>query len=185
MVFFAAISVLGWVADHPAILLVPIAIAAVVALYFAWDWHRERERRRAHQRALELHQADESVFLGRVMQLSPIEFESFCARLLEEMRGMVAQVTQRTNDAGVDIVLRDSDGSMGVAQCKMWINHPVDRPVVQKLYGEMSHRGAAFGILLATTRFTDGARRWADDKEIELIGLDELVLMTLPSRTSF
>ena len=171
-----------WITENPWVFLVAIAIGLLAAAYFAWDWHRERERGRALDRQMRLQEHDRSMMLGRIMQLSPTEFEGFCARLLEATRGMTAQVTRRTNDGGVDIELRDRDGSIGVAQCKQWVHHRVDRPIVQKLYGEMSHRGAAFGILLTTSTFTDGARRWAQDKEIELLDLDEIQLLAIEAR---
>lgn len=167
--------VIDWVQQNAWIWFVPLALIAGVAGYFAWDWHRERHRGRQHERELELHQADEDLFVGRMMQLSPEEFEGFCSRILQG-RGYWAEVTKRTGDGGVDIVLRAPDGAFGVAQCKRWLNRRVDRPILQKLYGEMVHRGAAFGIVLATCRFTDGARRWARDKEIELIDVEDLIL---------
>lgn len=178
----AAAAIVQWITERPWVLLIPLMVGLGVGAYFAWNWHRERERDRAIERQMRLQEHDRSMMLGRIMQLSPTEFEGFCARLLEATRGMTVQVTRPTNDGGVDIELRDRDGSIGVAQCKQWVHHRVDRPIVQKLYGEMSHRGAAFGILLTTSTFTDGARRWAQDKEIELLDLDEIQLLAIEAR---
>jgi len=77
-------------------------------------------------------------------------------------------------DGGVDIVLsRGSDRYF--VQCEQWKARQVRVTTVRELYGVMAAQGAAGGYVVTSGVFTDEARRFAERREIELLGGDQLV----------
>ncbi len=79
-------------------------------------------------------------------------------------------------DGGVDLVLsRGSDRDF--VQCKQWKARQVGVTTVCELYGVMAARGAAGGHVVASGVFTDEVRRFAEGREIELIGGDRLTAL--------
>lgn len=105
--------------------------------------------------------------LGTILLMRPDRFELFCGQLLER-EGYKARVTGRSGDLGVDIELSGRAGR-GIAQVKRWTGLPVGRPVVQQLYGQMTHDRAAYGYLITTSWFSRDATAWARGKRITLI----------------
>jgi len=98
------------------------------------------------------------------------DFERQVLRLLEA-RGFVADITEATADGGIDIVAKRTDPFLAgkyIVQCKNWIK-PVGEPVVRDLYGVVMAERANKGILVTTSRFTESARQFAEDKPLELI----------------
>ena len=114
--------------------------------------------------------------LRTILMMSSLRFERFCADLLER-EGYKVTLTSPTGDAGVDVEFRAPSGALGLAQAKRWTHTPVGRPVVQQLFGEMTHEGAAMGYVITTSRFTREAVEWAAGKRIGLIDGEELELL--------
>ena len=114
--------------------------------------------------------------LRTILLMSSLRFEQFCADLLER-EGYKVMLTAPTGDAGVDVEFRAPSGALGLAQARRWAHTPVGRPVVQQLYGEMTHEGAAMGYVITTSRFTREAVEWATGKRIGLIDGAELELL--------
>lgn len=79
-------------------------------------------------------------------------------------------------DGGVDLVLtRGSDRYF--AQCKQWKARQVGVQIIRELYGVMAAQGAAGGYVVTSGVFTEEARRFAEGREIKLIGGDQLLTM--------
>ncbi len=93
-------------------------------------------------------------------------------------RGLTVEVTGGPGDEGVDIIARDITpitGGMYLVQCK---RYALDRKVgvadVRELYGTVQEKRASKGVLVTSSTFTTQARRFAEDKPLELIDGTEL-----------
>lgn len=110
-----------------------------------------------------------------IPEMTGREFEEAVATLLNRL-GYDAEVTDRTADAGRDVIARSSDDTL-VVECKC-TKSAVGRPVVQKL-DSAAHRFSsdARGVVGATGGFTQPAREYAGDagRAVALWGYDELV----------
>lgn len=114
--------------------------------------------------------------LQTILLMSSERFERFCGDLLER-EGYRVKVTAPTGDWGVDVEFTAPSGAFGLAQAKRWTHTAVGRPVIQQLYGEMTHEGAAMGYVITTSRFTREAVEWAEGKRIGLIDGEQLELL--------
>ena len=72
-------------------------------------------------------------------------------------------------DGGIDLVL-NKDGDKYLVQCKQWRAFRVGVEVVRELYGVMAAKGAAGGFVVTSGRFTDEARKFAEGRNVQLIG---------------
>jgi len=72
-------------------------------------------------------------------------------------------------DGGIDLVL-NKDGEKYLVQCKQWRAFRVGIEVVRELYGVMAAEGAAGGFVVTSGRFTDEARKFAEGRNVQLIG---------------
>jgi hypothetical protein len=117
--------------------------------------------------------------LDALHQLSPAAFEHLVADLLKAQGYEGVKIIGGANDRGVDILCRDTDGSLIAVQCKRYDpNKPSGRvgaPVVQLLSAMALQRRAHRGILVTTATFTASARKQAYDFDIELINGEALV----------
>lgn len=99
-----------------------------------------------------------------------IAFEEKCAALLRAM-GFATQTTEKTGDGGIDILCYANHPMLSglvVVQCKDW-QAPVGEPVLRDLYGVVSARQAIKGICITSGSFTEQARKFAKDLQLELI----------------
>jgi restriction system protein len=113
---------------------------------------------------------------AELFSISPKEFENEIARMYHRLGYSVKQ-TPYSNDFGKDIIVK-KDGFKYVIECKRWnADKRIDRPTLQKLYAAMVEEKAYGAILVATCDFTKPAIEYAKDKNIELVGLDKLVLL--------
>jgi restriction endonuclease Mrr len=117
--------------------------------------------------------------LDALHRLSPSAFERIVADLLKAQGYEGVEIGGGANDRGVDILCRDTDGSLIAVQCKRYDpNKPSGRvgaPVVQLLSAMALQRHAHRGILVTTATFTDSARKQAYDFDIELIDGEALI----------
>lgn len=71
-------------------------------------------------------------------------------------------------DGGVDLVLR-REGEKFFVQCKQWRAMKVGVEIVRELYGVMAARGATGGFVVTSGTFTQGAKEFADGRNVVLI----------------
>ena len=106
----------------------------------------------------------------------PTEFENFCANLFQKM-GYATMVTPPTNDGGYDIWL-ERDEKTAIVECKCYCEtHSVGRPVIQKLVGANSVKGADSMFLITTSNFSAGAIQYAQEVGVELINGSHLLVL--------
>jgi len=116
---------------------------------------------------------------ARAKRKDGVELEQTAARLLSSL-GLQASRTTVTGDGGIDVVAYCQTPIFSgkyIIQCKDWAK-PVGEPVVRDLFGLVLSEGANKGIIITTGDFTRAARRFAEDKPIELIdgeGLRQLL----------
>lgn len=111
-----------------------------------------------------------------------MKFEDIVIELLTTMGYGDGQVTQRTNDEGLDgIIKEDKLGLDNIyIQAKRYgINNPIGREAVQSFSGALDAKGARKGVFITTSRFTENAKKYAErlesmSKKIILIDGKEL-----------
>lgn len=86
-------------------------------------------------------------------------------------------------DGGIDLVLRKKD-ALTLVQCKQWCKQRVDVRVVREMYGLMTHHAAQAVKIVCVGDFTAEARRFVQDKPIELIHGDALLAMIREAQTA-
>lgn len=103
-------------------------------------------------------------------------FEELIVKLFKRM-GFLVEQTALSGDGGIDIIAyNDQPVYKGkyLIQCKNW-NNVVGQPEVRDLFGVVMSENANKGILIATSHFTEQAKQFADNKNIELIEYDVLM----------
>ena len=81
-------------------------------------------------------------------------------------------------DGGVDVHLR-KDGLKYFVQCKHWKTKKVGVAVVRELYGVIAGEGVAGGFVVCSGSFTNDAKAFAENKQVELIdqqGLNKMLM---------
>ncbi len=118
-----------------------------------------------------------------IRELSWLEFEHF---VLEAFRrqGYDAQLTNAGADGGVDVTLQGEDG-LKLVQCKQWKTTRVGVKAVRELAGVVSGRKAQGGIFVCSGTYTDDARAFARNANIELIDGKQLEKLIKPEQRSF
>ncbi len=111
-----------------------------------------------------------------LLKMDPFEFERHTMSFFTEA-GLVAWVTAKSNDFGIDGFARWQKGLIAV-QCKR--NSPenaVGRPEVQKFKGAMEeHTDCLLAFMVSTSRFTDEAKASATkNSKIRLVDMEKLL----------
>lgn len=107
-----------------------------------------------------------TALLARIRQLSPEAFERLILDLLVAMgygggRAEMARQTQRSNDDGIDGVIKEDALGLDLVliQAKRYTPpNAVGRPEMQGFVGSLAGNGTAKGIFVTTSTFTLGAR---------------------------
>lgn len=110
------------------------------------------------------------------MQLSPIEYENFCALLLTK-HGWTVETTKASGDYGADILARSGRTRM-VVQCKRYAK-PVGVAAIQQAHTAIAHYRADRAAVMATRGFTKAARTLAASTGTVLIVPGESDLRTI------
>jgi restriction system protein len=103
----------------------------------------------------------------------PLQFETFCAQVMENFYGGSTWVSPASGDFGVDFEHRREDGLyLGQVKC-----YEGDLPYdpIAKLHSNMVKSGAVGGYVITTGSFSDNARKFAEGLNIELIDGVKLV----------
>lgn len=101
------------------------------------------------------------------------QFELLVGEMFRRRGFSVRGNTGAGPDGGIDIVLHRA-GEKYLVQCKQWRANRVAVEIVRELYGLMAAQGAAGGFVVTSGRFTDEARRFAEGRNVELIGGESL-----------
>lgn len=111
----------------------------------------------------------------QLLEMTPSDFERHVMSFFQR-EGLVAWVTQQSNDAGVDGFAKH-DAGLIVVQCKR--NAPdnsVGRPIVQQFKGVVEENQAWRGYIVTTSGFTKDAVESAQKNEkLVLVDMGELV----------
>jgi HJR/Mrr/RecB family endonuclease len=158
------IGYLKLVAAFLAILLIThvswkyTAIAVALYFYAYWLYEESEKQRPAQGPPLD------------VSQLTPIEYEEYCAVLLRGA-GWRANTTPR-QDQGADVlaVLR---GTKAVIQCKMYTS-PVGNRAVQEAIAGRAFYKTHLAVVVSTAPYTRSARELAAGTEVLLLHHDQL-----------
>ncbi|WP_100408114.1 restriction endonuclease [Bacillus solitudinis] len=101
-----------------------------------------------------------------------MKFEDIVVELLTTMGYGDGEVTQRTNDEGLDGVIKEDKLGLDniYVQAKRYsANNSVGRDVVQSFSGALDGKGSRKGVFITTSYFTEGARKYAEKLESKKI----------------
>lgn len=108
------------------------------------------------------------------MQLTPEQYEQFCATLLTN-NGWNARLTRRTGDFGADIIAEKAGQKLAI-QCKQW-SKSVGVKAVQEAHKAISYYRANQAIVVTTTGYTHAAKDLAKSTGVRLLSHTDLVDM--------
>ena len=116
----------------------------------------------------------------------PGRFEHLVVGLLGKMGYGYGQVTGKSGDQGIDGIL--SQNTLGLervyVQAKRYDSNSIGEPEIRNFAGSLDGQGAAKGVFITTSTFSDTARQMARDislgnKSIRLIDGRELAQMMI------
>lgn len=111
--------------------------------------------------------------LGDIRRMTPNDFEHYVAALFEK-QGYKAEVTQQSDDKGIDVVLSKDKKTIAV-QAKLYSDNNIITPdQVRDFRGSYASRHDG-GIFVTTSDFTAKARKWALEEGVQLINGNDLV----------
>ncbi len=119
--------------------------------------------------------AEEKELRKKLAEMDFFDFERHVMSFFQS-NGIMAWVTKKSNDAGVDGFARHPCGLI-VVQCKRYAtDNPVGRPIVQQFKGVIEENEAWRGYIVTTGYFTDEAKESASKNDkIVLADMDTLV----------
>lgn len=106
------------------------------------------------------------------MQLTPGQYENFCAALLEN-NGWTTKMTKSSGDFGADIIAVKGN-KKSVIQCKQW-SKSVGVKAVQEAHTAMSYYHANIAIVVTTTGYTYAAKDLAKSTGVRLLKHTDLI----------
>jgi restriction system protein len=164
--------------------LLPSGTQSVIANRTHWT-----PEERLRSAAAELEATLRSELLERLRDMPPAFFERAVVQLLVAMgygsdRGGTAAAIGRSGDGGVDgMIDQDPLGLDRVyVQAKRYAaDNPVGSPAILQFSGALAQRGAARGVFITTSRFTEDARATAArlPQRIVLIDGEELARLVI------
>jgi len=118
---------------------------------------------------------DEAELREKLLTMNPYEFEQHIMGFFQN-QGMLAWVTKKSNDAGVDGFARHPQGLI-IVQCKRYsIDNSVGRPTIQQFKGVIEENEAWRGYIVTTSQFTKEAIDSASkNSKLHLIDMEKLV----------
>lgn len=121
--------------------------------------------------------------LKQLQSVHWIKFEDIVVELLTVMGYGDGEVSQRSNDEGLDGVIKeDKLGLENIyVQAKRWgAGKSVGRDTVQGFSGALDSKGARKGVFITTSHFTKGAKEYAERLEAKkIILIDGIELASL------
>jgi restriction system protein len=118
-------------------------------------------------RAQLLRQLDTQDFSGR-------DFEILLGQIFEAV-GCKCEVTKCSGDQGVDVIVCNHDRKRIAVQAKHW-SGSVSNSAVQEVFSGMKYHKCDRAIVFATSgNYTKSARELAQELDVLLLGIDELL----------
>ncbi|WP_346775127.1 restriction endonuclease [Bacillus sp. RO1] len=120
----------------------------------------------------ELKQELAETLLKQLRNVHWIKFEDIVIELLTVMGYGDGKVTQRTNDEGLDGVIKEDKLGLDniYVQAKRYgATNSVGRDIVQSFSGALDGKGARKGVFITTSYFTDNAKQYAERLEAKKI----------------
>jgi len=114
---------------------------------------------------------------ARVTDLDPYEFERYVAAYYRLNGWSVTPRGGRTPDGGVDLLVKDPDGSRHIVQCKHWKARRVGVRPVRELVGVVVHERVDGAIFITSGSYTPEAKAFARGKALVLVDGDRLGAM--------
>jgi restriction endonuclease Mrr len=170
--------VVAYIADHPWVLLLPLAIMVGVSFLGVYivrqraednqQWLQAQARQ---QQAVEEQRLHFAQHIGNLLALSPREFELTVGSLLQAQGYQQVRHTGASGDLAADLHAFSPQGEYVVVQCKRYApGQKVGTPDIQKFIGMMTvHHRAQRGIFVTTSSFTAPAQALAQQHPLELI----------------
>lgn len=111
--------------------------------------------------------------IEKLRALSQERFERFCADLFG-LLGYVVTVAEQDHEKSHDLELRVGD-ELTLATCRCYAEYrKVDREEVENLAGDVRRQGAAHGVFVTTSAFTEECGECAKRSGIDLVDGEEL-----------
>lgn len=108
---------------------------------------------------------------------NPHGFEQFCANLFRNM-GYNVYITPPTRDGGYDLEIWSSEKHHSIVECKCFSeDHPVGRPLLQRLVGAGRVKENPGLVYITTSSFTSEASEYALKCGITLLDGEDLVVL--------
>jgi restriction system protein len=98
--------------------------------------------------------------------MSPVEFEAFCAEELRQA-GWNARVIMQSREQGVDVIAEKNKVRV-VLQCKLYTG-PVGNKALQEVAAGRAHEQADYGIVVTNNRYTAAAEQLASTNGVLLL----------------
>lgn len=98
--------------------------------------------------------------------MTGVEFEKWCARLLQYIGAKNITTTKGSGDQGVDIIA-DMNGVRYAIQCKCY-SKPLGNKPIQEVYAGMQYYHCLAGAVMTNKTFTSGGKALAQSTGVEL-----------------
>lgn len=121
---------------------------------------------------IDLYDSKQQLTEQDVAIFSPVEFEAYCARVLNE-NGWHANTTKGSGDQGVDVIATKGKFK-AVFQCKKYTS-PIGNKAVQEVIAGKTFASADFAFVVSNTHYTKSAIELAHKAGVHLIHYSELV----------
>jgi len=109
-----------------------------------------------------------------IQRLSWREFEELVSEAFRRKGYFVIENPDKGPDGGVDIRLRKK-GKLVFVQCKHWKSRKVGAKTVRELFGVMTAKKVAHGIVVTFGEFTQDAKAFAKENSIHLVAGNQLL----------
>jgi len=120
-----------------------------------------------------------SDLLEKIKQCSPEFFERLVVELLVGMGyggsfEDAGKAIGKSGDEGIDGIIKEDKLGLDViyVQAKKWSTNPIGSPEIQKFAGALLGKKAKKGVFITTSKFTEGAIKYAKNVENKIILID-------------
>lgn len=106
-----------------------------------------------------------------IKTLNPLEFESFCAKILRE-NDWAASTTKGSGDQGIDVIA-EKNGITAIFQCKKY-SSPIGNKAVQEAIAGKVFASADYAFVVSNAEYTPSAKELAVKSGIHLFHYTQL-----------